>query len=105
MHARTAICLAGGSGSGPEKPSAYRALFSSRSSVTVMAALLGAVGWTGGRSAAGGGEPQVVPQCGAGVVAAEDAAFLEQRHHPVDERVESAGGDVRDQHESVGRVG
>ena len=36
MHATTARCLAGGSGSGPEKEAAYSALLASSSSVTVM---------------------------------------------------------------------
>ena len=41
MHATTATCLLGGSGSGPENVLAYSSLFFRYSSVTVMSASLG----------------------------------------------------------------
>ncbi len=47
----------------------------------------------------------MVAQRGAGVVGAEHAALLQQRHDPVDEWIESAGRDVRNEDESVARVG
>ena len=47
----------------------------------------------------------MVAQRGARVVGAEHAALLQQRHHLVDERVEPAGGDVRDEDEAVAGVG
>ena len=50
-------------------------------------------------------QPEVVAQRGALVVGAEHAALLQQRHHLVDERVESARRDVRDEDEPVAGVG
>ncbi|NCL72685.1 hypothetical protein AIIKEEIJ_00120 [Rhodococcus sp. YH1] len=44
-------------------------------------------------------------QGGALVFGAETAAFLQQRHDLVDEFVEAAGGEVRNQDEAVARVG
>ena len=47
----------------------------------------------------------MVAQCGACVIGAVRPALLEQWHHPVDERVEPAGCDVRDEDESVAGIG
>ena len=57
----------------------------------------------GGRDGAGRRpiEPEVLAVGGAGVLGAEDAALLEQRHDLVGEPVEPAWGDVRDEDEAV----
>ena len=49
-------------------------------------------------------EPEVLAQRGAGVIVSESAAFLEQGDDLVGEAVQSAGGDVGDQNESVARA-
>jgi hypothetical protein len=47
----------------------------------------------------------VVPQGGALIISPEYAALLEEWNDMVDERIESAGCDVRDQDESVAGIG
>ena len=47
----------------------------------------------------------MIPQGVAGVFGAEPAAFLQQRHHLVDEVVQAVRGQVRHQDEPVAGVG